>query len=64
MTINKPNFLFYNRGGRIQPIVSEKQDVIHAFVATLIEFMLAIILFIFKEINSLPINTTWFFLRV
>ena len=56
--------IFYSRGGRIQSIVSEKQDVMQVRAATIIDFVLAIILFIFKEVNNLPMSTTWVFLGV
>jgi hypothetical protein len=54
--------LLYNQGGRIQDIINEKKDVVDVRAATMIDFVFAIILYIFKEINNLPMSTTWVFL--
>ena len=54
--------IFYFRGGRIQSIVTEKHDVTRLKAATMIDFVFAIVLLVFKEWNSLPMSTTWVFL--
>lgn len=54
--------LMYFRGGRIQRIVTEKTDVIDPRPASLIDLVLASLLIFFKEINDLPMSTTWVFL--
>lgn len=54
--------LFYFRGGSIQQIVTEKTDITHVKSATLVDFIYAIILYIFKWYNSIPMSTTWVFL--
>jgi len=53
--------LFY-RGGKIQKIVREKKDVMQVRAATLIDLVLALILIYFKQINDIPMSTTWVFL--
>lgn len=55
-------FIMYHRGGRIQKIVSEKVLVKDIRQATIIDFIYAIILIIFKEWSHVPMSTTWVFL--
>lgn len=55
-------YLFYKRGGEIQTIVNEKTDITDVRSATMVDFIYTIILVIFKEINNLPMSTTWVFL--
>lgn len=55
-------FIMYFRGGRIQKIVSEKVHVADIRQATLIDFIYAIILILFKEWSTIPMSTTWVFL--
>ena len=54
-------FMFYQRGGKIQTIVIEKHSTKYIRSATIIDFCYWIILFIFKEINNIPMSTTWVF---
>ncbi|MEO1481675.1 MAG: hypothetical protein AAFU77_06170 [Myxococcota bacterium] len=54
--------LIYLRGGRIQSIVTEKADVYDVRSATLIDFVYAIILFVFKMWSQVPMSTTWVFI--
>ncbi|MBT5516570.1 hypothetical protein HOK22_01515, partial [Candidatus Peregrinibacteria bacterium] len=54
--------LLYMRGGRIQEIIQEKTDVIDPRSATIINFVFGTILLFFKNINNLPMSTTWVFL--
>ena len=54
-------FMFYQRGGKIQTIVIEKSTQKYIRSATIIDFCYWIILFIFKEINNIPMSTTWVF---
>lgn len=49
-------------GGTIQEVVSEKTDVSSAKAATLIDFIYAIVLFIFQYMSKLPMSTTWVFI--
>ena len=53
--------LFYQRGGKIQEIVSSKSGTRISRSATIIDFVYAIILWFFKEYNNLPMSTTWVF---
>lgn len=55
-------FILYRRGGEIQQVITEKTDVVHVKSATIIDFTYAFILFYFKELNDLPMSTTWVFL--
>jgi len=54
--------LFYLHGGRIQEIVTEKTDVVDVRSATIIALVFGTLLLFFKEINNLPMSTTWVFL--
>lgn len=54
--------ILYLRGGRIQSIITEKTDVVDVRAATFIDIIYATILLIFKELNNLPMSTTWVFL--
>jgi len=55
-------YLMYIRGDKIQEVVEEKKDINHIRSATLIDFVYALILLYFKELNHLPMSTTWVFL--
>ena len=55
-------FLFRKRGERIQEIVEEKSEVTDVRSATVIDFTYAVLLYIFKEVNNIPMSTTWVFL--
>ncbi|MCF7905688.1 hypothetical protein K9L63_00660 [Candidatus Gracilibacteria bacterium] len=54
--------IFFFRGGRIQEIVTEKRDVMEVRAATMIDLVFAFILLFFKELNTIPMSTTWVFL--
>lgn len=53
--------MLYNRGGKIQEIVVNKQDTKYVRSATVIDFVYFIILWFFKELNDIPMSTTWVF---
>jgi hypothetical protein len=53
--------MFYNRGGKIQQIVIEKHNTKYVRSATIIDFVYWLILFFFKELNDVPMSTTWVF---
>jgi len=55
-------WIFYNRGGAIQKIVTSKTNMADIRSATIIDFQYGVILFIFKEMSNLPMSTTWVFL--
>lgn len=54
--------LMYFRGGSIQKIVTEKKDVTDVRAATMIDFFYAVVLLYFKNVNNIPMSTTWVFL--
>lgn len=54
-------FIFYTRGGKIQKIILEKTGSRFMRSATVIDFVYALILWYFKELNSIPMSTTWVF---
>jgi hypothetical protein len=55
-------WIFYRRGGAIQNIIDTKTGVADIRSATIIDFMYALILLIFKEWSNIPMSTTWVFL--
>lgn len=54
-------FLFYKKGDKIQNIINEKSEVRDVRSATIIDLVYAIILYYFKEVNNVPMSTTWVF---
>lgn len=55
-------WIFYKRGGAIQKIVTSKTNMTDIRAATIIDFQYGCVLFIFKEMNEVPMSTTWVFL--
>ncbi len=54
--------LFFLRGDKIQRIVSEKSSVVDIRPATTIDFVYAVILFVFVKASPIPMSTTWVFI--
>jgi len=54
-------FMFREKGGKIQKIVLDKHSTSYIRSATIIDFIYWIILYIFKEVNNIPMSTTWVF---
>ena len=54
-------YMFRERGGRIQKIVLEKHHTKYVRSACLIDLVYWLILFFFKELNDIPMSTTWVF---
>ena len=54
-------FMFKERGGKIQQIVLEKHNTRYVRSATLIDLFYWMCLFFFKELNDIPMSTTWVF---
>ena len=54
-------YTFYERGGKIQKVVLEKTGTRYVRSATLIDLVYAFILLFFKELNDIPMSTTWVF---
>jgi hypothetical protein len=53
--------IFYKQGGKIQKIVLEKTGSRFMRSATIIDFVYALLLLYFKELNNIPMSTTWVF---
>lgn len=54
--------IFATRGGEIQKIVLSKTNTTDIRAATIIDFIYGLVLFYFKELNDIPMSTTWVFL--
>ena len=54
-------YVFYSGGGKIQEVVISKHGTRFARSSTIINIVYAFILFFFKELNDLPMSTTWVF---
>ena len=54
-------YIFYIHGGPIQKVVLDKTGTRYARSATIINIIYALVLYYFKELNDLPISTTWVF---
>jgi len=54
-------WIFYKQGGKIQEIVLDKQNTKYVRSATLIDLVYAFLLLYFKQINNIPMSTTWVF---
>jgi phosphate/sulfate permease len=55
------SYMFYEKGGRIQDVVLSKTNTKYVRSATLVDLIYCIILWYFKEYNSIPMSTTWVF---
>ena len=55
-------YVFWEKGGKIQHVVLSKINTRYVRSATLVDLVYAVILFVFKEWNSIPMSTTWVFL--
>ena len=55
-------YIFYSKGGAIQSIVKAKTNSADIRSATIIDLAFAVILYFFKELNNIPMSTTWVFL--
>lgn len=54
--------IFAIRGGEIQKIVLAKTNTVDVRAATVVDFIYGLILVFFKELNDIPMSTTWVFL--
>ena len=57
-------YIFWDHGGRIQGIVMSKTGTRFVRSATIIDLVYAIILVLFKEVNNIPMSTTWVFVGI
>lgn len=55
-------YIFYSRGGAIQEIVKSKTNTVDIRSATIIDATYGLVLYYFKELNNVPMSTTWVFL--
>lgn len=56
--------IFYRGGWEIQQVVSSKEGIGNMRTATFVALLYAMLLIYFKEMNSLPMSTTWVFIWV
>ena len=54
-------FMLREGGGKIQKIVLEKHNTRYVRSATIIDLVYFFILYFFKELNDIPMSTTWVF---
>ena len=54
-------YIFRSNGGEIQKIVTSKTNTTDIRSATIIDFIFALLLYYFKELNKVPMSTTWVF---
>ena len=54
-------FMFRMGGEKIQEVVNEKASVVDVRAATVIDFLYAVILYVFKIQSNVPMSTTWVF---
>ncbi|MAS87618.1 MAG: hypothetical protein CMH30_06545 [Micavibrio sp.] len=54
-------YIFWAQGGKIQKIVTEKTGSRFIRSATVIDLIYAFLLLYFKELNNIPMSTTWVF---
>ena len=55
-------FLFNFGGARVQGVVDEKSSVEDVRMATVIDLLYAVIIYVFKEVSKVPMSTTWVFI--
>ena len=57
-------YIFRKRGGKIQEMINQKSNTKNIRSATIIDFIYGIFLFLFGNINSIPMSTTWVFVGI
>ena len=55
-------FMSWERGGKIQEIVLTKTNTRYVRSATLIDLVYCFVLYFFKELNNIPMSTTFVFM--
>ncbi len=55
-------WLFYTKGGKIQEIIINKSGIRFIRSATIIDFIYFLLLYFFKELNNIPMSTTFVFI--
>jgi len=61
MLVAMLGFIFYEQGGKIQQIVIEKTTTSYVRSATIIDAVYAFTLLYLKQMNNIPMSTTWVF---
>lgn len=54
--------LFYLKGDKMQHLVDQKADITDIRAASLVDLIYMLILFYFKNLNHIPMSTTWVFI--
>lgn len=57
-------YLFKNKGGKIQDIVTKKVNTANIRSATIIDFTYGILLYVLGTLSSVPMSTTWTFIGI
>ncbi|TVZ59895.1 hypothetical protein NA63_2437 [Flavobacteriaceae bacterium MAR_2010_105] len=57
-------YIFRQRGGKIQEIVNQKSNTKNIRSATIIDLIYGVFLFVFGNLNSIPMSTTWVFIGI
>jgi hypothetical protein len=57
-------YIIASKGGAIQSIIRTKTNTIDLRSATIIDFTYGIVLYFFKELNNVPMSTTWVFIGI
>ena len=55
-------YIFYSKGGKIQQIVKAKTNTVDIRSATIVDAIYGLVLLYFKELNNVPMSTTWVFI--
>ena len=55
-------YIFYSKGGAIQKIVKAKTNTTDIRSATIVDAIYGLILLYFKQLNNIPMGTTWVFI--
>tara|TARA_R110000751_G_scaffold142677_1_gene246056 strand:- start:162 stop:776 length:615 start_codon:yes stop_codon:yes gene_type:complete len=57
-------YIFRKGGGKIQEIVNQKSNTKNIRSATIIDLIYGVFLFVFGNLNSIPMSTTWVFIGI
>lgn len=57
-------YIIASKGGSIQNIVRSKTNTVDLRSATIIDFTYGLVLYYFKELNNVPMSTTWVFIGI
>lgn len=57
-------YIFRSRGGKIQEIVNQKSNTRNIRSATIIDLCYGTVLFLYGNINAVPMSTTWTFIGI